>query len=90
MLSQFRFLIFEVTFDLLILSQFELKMNLNRLQGSTSLPIETQTVKRPPRTAVSGPEIFGSVREHFDRVANFESGPESKSRSGIFGPPEVR
>ena len=59
------------------------------LQGLTSLPIETQTVKRPPRTAVSGPEIFGPVREHFDRVANFESGPESKSRSGSFGPPEV-
>ena len=29
-LKIFRFLIFEVTFDLLILIQFELKMNLNR------------------------------------------------------------
>lgn len=48
-LSHFRFLIFEVTFDLLILIQFELKMNLNRPRDLASLPTETQDIKLNPK-----------------------------------------
>ena len=44
-LSHFRFLIFEVTFDLLILNQYELKMNLNGPRVLATFPIETQTIK---------------------------------------------